>query len=195
MAKVVQLKSGDWFQLKITLKDVKPAIWRRFLVPSDIRLPDLHKVIQTVMRWSNSHLHQFVIDGSFYCLPDEDSIAECIDYRKIKLDQVMLKEKQVISYDYDFGDGWEHRIVLEKIMRGSDVKRAVCLAGKRHCPPEDCGGPYGYMDLLKVISDPNDEEHVEMMEWLGGEFDPEYFDIEEINSMLKQKDYGCVSLD
>jgi len=195
MAKVLHLPRKDWYQLKISLNNIKPAIWRRFLVQSDIKLPDLHKAIQTVMGWTNSHLHQFIIDGKFYAEPDDESFAEIIDYRKIRLNKVLTEEKQTINYEYDFGDGWEHTITLEKILTDSTQKYPVCLEGKRSCPPEDCGGPYAYDDLLKVISNPEDEEYTEMIEWLGDGFDPEYFDKEDINDLLKERDYGCVTFD
>jgi len=195
MAKELQFQKHDWYQLKISLNNIKPPIWRRFVVESNIKLPDLHKVIQTIMGWTNSHLHQFIIDGKYYSEPDEDSFTECIDYRKIKLAQVLSSEKQTITYVYDFGDGWEHKLVLEEILQNHSQKSPACLAGKRSCPPEDCGGPYGYEDLLKVISDPKNEEYNEMIEWLGDDFDPEYIDIEEINEMLKERDYGCITLD
>ncbi len=195
MAKVLHLPKKDWYQLKISLNNIKPPIWRRFLIQSDIKLPDLHKAIQTVMGWTNSHLHQFIIDGKFYSEPDDESFAETIDYRKIRLNKVLTKEKQTINYEYDFGDGWEHTITLEKILTDSVQKYPACLEGKRSCPPEDCGGPYGYEDLLKVISNPEDEEYNEMIEWLGAGFDPEFFDIEEINDLLKERDYGCITFD
>ncbi|GAB4219310.1 MAG: plasmid pRiA4b ORF-3 family protein [Spirochaetota bacterium] len=192
--KTAKHKSNKWYQLKICLLHIKPLIWRRFIVNSDIKLPDLHKVIQTVMGWTNTHLHQFVKDDIIYSEPDEDSLIEYVDYRKIKLNQLLKKEKQYILYEYDFGDGWEHKIVLEKIITEGDFpKHPVCIGGKRNCPPEDCGGPYGYLDLLKIISNPENEEYDEMMEWLGGEFDPEYFDMELINDLLKSKNYGVIS--
>ena len=106
MAKVLHLPKKDWYQLKISLNNIKPEVWRRFLIQSDIKLPDLHKAIQTVMGWTNSHLHQFIIDGKFYSEPDDESFAEIIDYRKIRLYKVLTEEKQTINYEYDFGDGW-----------------------------------------------------------------------------------------
>ncbi|MEW6525457.1 MAG: plasmid pRiA4b ORF-3 family protein [Spirochaetota bacterium] len=193
--KITKLKNNEWYQLKISLNDIKPLIWRRFIVDSQIKLPDLHKVIQTVMGWTNSHLHQFIKDGKFYSEPDEESFIECIDYRKIKLNQILQKEKQSFIYEYDFGDGWEHKIVLEKIIKGNIYKHPLCIDGQRSCPPEDCGGPYGYQDLLKIISNPNNDEYDEMMEWLGNDFDPEHFDIELINERLKRKNYGLITFD
>ena len=195
MAKIIQFQKSDWYQLKITLKNVKPAIWRRFVVPADIPLPDLHLIVQTVMGWYNSHLHQFIIDGEFYTEPDEYSIDRCIDYRNIKLNQVITAEKQTFEYEYDFGDGWEHIIELEKVLKEHDQPSPVCLAGKRACPPEDCGGPFGYSDLLEILSDKEHEEYRETIEWLGNDFDPEYFDIEEINALLTEDDYGCPVID
>ena len=195
MAKVIQLKSSEWYQLKISLNNVKPLIWRRFVVNSDIKLPDLHKVIQTVMGWTNSHLHQFVADKKFYCEPDPDSATEYTDYIKVKLNQILAKENQSIIYEYDFGDGWEHEIVLEKILPEHIKKHPYCTEGEKSCPPEDCGGPFGYEDLLGILSNPDDDEYKEMIEWLGDDFDPEYFDIEEINDMLKDRDYGCIAFD
>lgn len=195
MAKVLQLKSSEWYQLKISLNNIKPLIWRRFAVNSDIKLPDLHKVIQTVMGWTNSHLHQFIVDGKFYSEPHEDSLLEDADYSKIKLNQILSKEKQSITYEYDFGDGWEHEIVLEKKLPDHIKKYPYCAEGEKSCPPEDCGGAPGYENLLKIISDPGDDEYDEMIEWLGDDFDPDYFDIDEINDMLKDKDYGCITFD
>jgi len=195
MTKVVQIRTNNYFQLKITLNYIKPAIWRRFIIDSNIKLPDLHKVIQTVMGWTNSHLHQFINDDKFYSEPDEDSFTENIDYRKIKLSHILFKEKQSIIYEYDFGDGWEHEIVLEKILSDHKYKYPICIDGERNCPPDDCGGPGGYENLLEIISNPKKKEYDEMIDWLGGDYDPDFINIEEINEMLKEKDYGCITLD
>lgn len=194
MTNVIHLKDFECYQLKITLNHIKPVIWRRFIVDSNIKLPDLHKIIQTVMGWTNSHLHQFAKDRKFYSEPEEDSYSKYIDYRKIRLNQIVANEKESFSYEYDFGDGWEHEIVLEKILKNHKQKYPVCIDGKRNCPPEDCGGPFGYENLIDALADSRHEDHSEMMEWIGGGFDAEYFDIEEVNEMLKEKDYGCITL-
>ncbi|MBN2050380.1 MAG: plasmid pRiA4b ORF-3 family protein [Spirochaetales bacterium] len=186
MIKENQAQDNKVYQLKISIKSIKPAIWREFIVPSTILLPDLHEVIQIVMGWTNSHLHQFIINGDFYSEPDEEAMMKYIDYTDIALRQVVSKEKETFVYEYDFGDGWEHTITVEKILPDSPLKHPLCLAGKRNCPPEDCGGPFGYMDLLRIISDPKNKEYKEMIEWLGSGFDPEYFDPDEINQMLKE---------
>src|SRR5208337_4543131 len=127
--------------------------------------------------------------------PDEDELMEFIDYRKIKLNSLITNEKQKFYYDYDFGDGWEHTIILEKIIqKDKDIKYPVCIDGKRKCPPEDCGGDGGYEDLIEILKSPGNEEYEDMIDWLGGEYDPEEFNIDEINEMLKEKDYGCIEL-
>ncbi|HOU84561.1 MAG TPA: plasmid pRiA4b ORF-3 family protein [Spirochaetota bacterium] len=195
MGKLIKLKVNEVYQLKITLQETKPEIWRRFLVDSSIKLPDLSKVIQTVMGWTNSHLHQFVKDRKIYSEPDEQSYRESVDYRKIRLNQFMTEEKQSVIYDYDFGDGWSHKIVLEKIISDKIQNYPECIGGKRACPPEDCGGPFGYGNLIEILSDPDNEEYDSMMDWLEGDYDPEFFDMEEVNEMLKEKDFGCVEFD
>jgi hypothetical protein len=182
MPNVKQLKSPNAYQLKISLDHVTPAIWRRFVVDSDIKLPDLHKVIQTVMGWYNSHLHLFRINDRLYSFPDEEAFLDYIDYRKIRLNAVITKEKQKFHYDYDFGDGWEHTLALEKIVpKEKGTKYPICVDGKRSCPPEDCGGPGGYEDMLEIIKDPSDEQYEEMLDWLGGDFDAEGFDVDSVN--------------
>ena len=180
------------YQVKIVLIDTKPKIWRRLLVSSDILLVDFHRIIQTTMGWTNSHLHRFN-DGVMDYSPKEFEVEDSIDSRKVKLKKILKKEGSKILYEYDFGDSWDHDIILEKIIK-EDVKGQIpeCMSGKGNCPPEDCGGTWGYMDLLKTISNPKHEDYKSMMDWLGGEFDPAFFDKELINSQLKQKDFGCI---
>jgi hypothetical protein len=161
------------YQIKITLKDVKPPIWRRIQVKSDITLHSLHRTIQTAMGWEDGHLHKFDIRA-----PSSEP--------KVRLNQLNLVEKQKFLYVYDFGDNWEHTILVEKILPIDEkTQYPICLAGERSGPPEDCGGPWGYMDLLDVLDDPNDPEYDERVEWIGEDFDPELFDIEKINKRLK----------
>ncbi len=175
------------YQLKIVLQDVKPSIWRRFLVDSNVKLPDLHEIIQVVMGWTNSHLHQFTIDDVDYCEPNEEAMEECVDYRKIKLNELIKNEGDVFYYEYDFGDGWLHKITLEKILPyDKNQKYPFCIAGKRSCPPEDCGGPGGYETILQIIKNPKHEEYQDWMVWLGDDFDPNHFDVNEINDLLRE---------
>lgn len=175
------------YQFKITLKGIRPPIWRRFQVKSHIRFLDLHRIIQEVMGWEDAHLHQFFIGG--YHLTDRDTIEEGGygdgDVAKIWLDKFVGQEGQKFVYEYDFGDGWAHQLVLEKVLEpeaGATYPR--CLTGKRACPPEDCGGIWGYQELLEVLQDPENPEREDMLEWLGGEFDPEEFDPTWVNEVL-----------
>jgi len=174
------------YQLKITLKESRPPIWRRFQVRSDVTLAKLHRIIQEVMGWFDGHLHQFIVGRIYYGVPDPDDLSETRDERKVRLDQILSVPGRKIVYEYDFGDGWEHEIVLEKILSPDPKTRYPrCLDGARACPPEDCGGIYGYADFLEAIRNPEHEEHEEMLEWIGGEFDPEEFDLEAVNQSLK----------
>lgn len=180
------------FQIQIVLTNTKPKIWRRLLVSSDILLVDFHRVIQTAMGWTNSHLHLFN-DGITDYSPKEFEVEDSRNSRTIKLKTLLKKEKSKILYEYDFGDGWIHNILLEKIIDEEDKGQIPrCLKGKGNCPPEDCGGTWGYMELIRTISNPRHEDYDSMMEWLGGEFDPNFFDVDQINQQLKQKNYGCL---
>ena len=179
------------YQLKVTLNGFRPPIWRRLLVPGNINLGSFHVVLQIVMGWTNSHLHQFISGRTMYGIPDDEFGGgfdlEIEDENKYNLSQLLKKEKDFLKYEYDFGDGWEHKIILEKILPyESSVKVPSCIKGKRACPPEDCGGIWGYHDLIEVINDISHPEHKEMLEWLGGDFDPEYFDVNEINEILSK---------
>ncbi len=187
------------YQIQILLRGSNPKIWRRVLIPSDLLLSDFHKIIQTTMGWTNSHLHQFIKDRTFYTrrMADDDFWGEKdnVDYLKIKISDLLKKEKDRIINEYDFGDSWEHDIILEKINNnGVNENIPTCLTGKNNCPPEDCGGIWGYSDMLEILKHPDNEEYEEYVEWLGEEFDPKYFDKNEINEMLKTKDFGCFEL-
>ena len=187
------------YLIKISIKDSKPLIWRRLLIESGILLPELHKIIQSTMGWTNSHLHHFIKNDTFYTvkLSADDFWDDLnnVDYRNVRLNDLLKKEKETIVYEYDFGDGWEHNVFLEKILpMDNNSNYPVCLAGKMNCPTEDCGGIWGYSAMLKIIKDPGHTEYKTYMDWLGGEFDPEYFNKEEVNELLKKKDYGCSEL-
>ena len=175
------------YQLKVTLVDSKPPIWRRVLVQNNIALDKLHLVLQILMGWTNSHLHQFIFDGVFYGIQDNDFGVDMDveNEEKYKLNQLLKFEKDMLKYKYDFGDGWEHKILLEKIVPfEKNNKLPLCIKGKRACPPEDCGGVWGYEELLHTLSNKKDPEYDSMLEWLGGEFNSETFDIEETNQMF-----------
>jgi hypothetical protein len=173
----------QFFQIKISLKDIKPPIWRRILVSPEIKLDRLHDVLQIVMGWTNSHLHQFETPLGFIADPSF-GLEETKSSKKITLQSVLSRPKSHIRYEYDFGDGWEHQIQLEKVVELDDPVLAVCLGGVRACPPEDCGGPWGYGNMLAILKDPKHPEYESMTEWIGPKFNPEFFDIKAINKRL-----------
>lgn len=173
------------YQLKITLKGARPPIWRRVLVPSNLLLSQLHTVVQRAMGWYGGHLHEFTVGRESYGVPDPDYRDDVLSERRVRLDQLVPREKGKLRYLYDFGDSWDHEILVEKILTPDpSVRYPVCIAGKRECPPEDVGGVWGYADFLEAIADPNHPEHGNLLEWVGGEFDPEAFDLEAVNRQL-----------
>lgn len=175
------------YQLKVTLRGSRPPIWRRVLVPGKFSLHKLHQVVQLVMGWTDSHLHQFIIDGQYYSIPSPEDFEPVRDERRHSLSQIATREKRKFFYEYDFGDSWEHVIVVEKILSPeSGFKYPACIKGKRACPPEDVGGLWGYGTFLEAIGDPHHEEHDSYLEWVGGDFDPEACNIGEINQALAQ---------
>lgn len=178
-------KDSKVFQLKATLAAVRPAVWRRILVRDDMTLADLHDILQLAMGWTNSHLHQFIKGQTYYGIPDEMEDMETIDESTVRLATVFRAPKSSIIYEYDFGDGWEHKIVLEKILpAATDGTIPRCLAGSGACPLEDSGGPYGYANLLKALKNPKDPEHDNAMEFAPEDFDPAAFDLAEVNEDL-----------
>ncbi len=181
------MPTGLTYQLKITLRDSRPPIWRRVLVPGDFSLHKLHRVAQIAMGWTDSHLHQFLVGEICYGEPHPDDEIEMNDERRFTLNQIAPREKSKFVYEYDFGDSWEHEILVEKVLPPEPgVKYPLCVKGKRACPPEDVGGVWGYDTFLKAIRDPDHEEHDSYLEWIGGEFDPEAFDLDEINQELRR---------
>lgn len=175
------------YQLKVTLKDITPPIWRRLEVPSEITLYRLHQVLQIAFGWWDAHLHQFIAHGAYYGEPDPELEMDVVSERSTRLHSIARKVKDRFIYEYDFGDSWEHDLVLEAILTPEPgVKYPRCLAGKRHRPPEDVGGPRGYQEFLAAIRDQDHPEHEEYLEWAGGSFDPEAFDLAEVNRGLKR---------
>lgn len=175
------------YQFKVTLKHIHPPIWRRFQVTSDVTFYRLHLVLQAVMGWENCHLYQFVIQGIRSGDPDPEYELSDVNAKRVRLQQVLTRSKMKFLYEYDFGDSWQHEVVLEKVLPPAEsVRYPVCLAGARACPPEDCGGVAGYERLLENLRNPEHERYEEITEWLGGEFDPEAFDLERVNRELKR---------
>jgi len=179
-------------QLKIELKYIKPVIWRRFLVDFSISLDKLHDIIQDVMGWEHAHLYSFYFRKLEYTLHFEDDFADFVEdvenSKKTKLNTLGITPKDQLKYLYDQGDSWEHIIKVEKIYEAPDgITIPHCLEGARNCPPEDCGSFPGYEDIVLSMKKPTSKEAREFIDWLGEPYDPEYFDINEINKILKLK--------
>lgn len=186
--KVLNPSTTPLYQLKITLRDIKPPIWRRVLVSGGCTLAQLHTVIQAAMGWSDYHLHEFRVGREVRigtADPEWDAPGEVRDERKVFLSSLAPEAKDKFTYAYDFGDGWEHTVLVEKLLPADPAAAVpVCLAGKGACPPEDCGGPWGYSEMLAILADPQDPEHAERLEWLGGAWDAAAFDLEATNRRL-----------
>lgn len=187
---MAKLGTGDTiYQLKVTLCDIHPPIWRRLLVPSNSTLFQLHEILQVAMGWTNSHLHQFVIGEAFYGIPDDEfeDAVKIKDERDFTIAKVLPKKGRKIVYEYDMGDCWEHLVAVEEIHSPTGWKpNTQCLDGARRCPPEDVGSTPGYENFLAAIKDQKHPEHDELLEWVGGSFDPEVFSTDEVNDDLKR---------
>jgi hypothetical protein len=178
----------DIYQLKITLLNIEPKIYRIVQVPAAITLRNLHKVIQKVMAWENCHLYHFVKGKVFYAPQStEFSFAQGMSDRSVPLSDLLPKVRNKLIYEYDFGDGWLHEVLLQKILSADEgVCYPVCIEGKFAAPPEDSGGTPGYCDLLEALDDPDHEGHEDAVAWLGDGFDPEFFDLERVNRQLRR---------
>jgi len=185
-AKAKAAGEAPLYQLKITLQWSKPAIWRRVMVRSDLRLDRLHQVIQLVMPWTNSHMHQFIAGDVYYGPADQEG-AETRDESRHTLAELAPAAKNKFQYEYDFGDGWLHEVTVEKILPPDPAcKHPICLGGANACPPDDCGGIPGYYDLLEILKHPKHPEHEHYLEWIGGEWDAKAFDLAGTNAQLKR---------
>jgi hypothetical protein len=177
-------KAGEVFRLKIALEWITPQIWRRVEVP-DCPLDTLHEVIQRAMPWSSSHLWCVLVGRTRYIDPEFMDFEEDRPATETRLGELHADGVKKFQYEYDFGDGWIHRVTIEKLVpREAGVKYPRCTAGARACPPDDCGGPHGYGRLLDILAHPTHREHADTIEWLGGPIDPEAFDPDAVNKEL-----------
>ena len=176
--------AGDIVRLKVTLRGIRPPIWRRLLVPKTMRLDRLHFVLQIAMGWRGGHLHAFTIDGREY--GDPAMLDHVENEKQLTLGGIPRAGVKRFTYTYDFGDDWEHVIAIEKTEPPAAGQHyPVCVAGKRGGPPEDCGGVHGYMEMLEVLADPAHPEYKEYVERLEDEsFDAEDFPLDAINQTL-----------
>lgn len=174
------------YQFKVSLKGIDPPVWRRIQIPASYSFWDLHVALQDAMGWLDYHLHVFRVanvetgETDEIGIPDDGPFADelaCLPGWEVVVADFFRKPGDCADYEYDFGDSWEHEVVLEAIVsRVPKGKYPRCLAGARACPPEDCGGISGYEELLKTIRDPSHEEFESTMQWLGGSFNPDAFD-------------------
>jgi hypothetical protein len=188
-----RIKPVPLYQLRVDLDGAEPAVWRRLLVRRDVNLSLLHAALQVAMGWSNSHLHQFVIERKRYSTSyvgqhvyaDQEPDLEEAEFM---LCNVVKREQAQFVYEYDFGDCWLHLLTVEKIIRsgGPVCNVALCIDGENACPPDDCGGIGGYAELLRIIRNPKHEEYTTMRTWLGGPFDPLAFDLAHTNKWLQK---------
>ena len=169
-------------RLKVSLDDVEPKVLRRIEVPADIKLDRLHLILQAALGWMNSHLYEIRIQDARYGVPDPEWLEETRDAHKAKLIDV-LEGAKTLRYLYDFGDGWEHSVKVEALTAPEpDVAYPRLIEASGRCPPEDVGGPWGYGDLIEALQDPDHEQHAEMREWVGDDYDPHKFDAEPLKA-------------
>ncbi len=175
-------------QFRITLNHSKPLIWRRIQVESNATFLELHIAIQLAMGWTNSHLFEFMDREKTFCLPSEEN--DLFDKEKLnaseeRIENYFKEAGDEITYLYDFGDSWEHQVVLEKTVPiQKDMKYPVCVAGAMNCPHEDSGGLHGFYEKLEIIQDEHHPEYREIITWLGKKYDPFLFDMDKVNKQL-----------
>ena len=174
------------YVVKVTLLGTSPPVWRRVSLPRDITLHNLHRTLQIVMGWTNSHLHQFVVQRQRISDPRSRVRTKVANENRTRLGELIWTVGARLLYEYDFGDGWQHELLLEEVLLGDETFQQTCVAGKRRCPPEDCGGPRGFAELLEAMADANHPDHEDVCARLG-DFAPESFSKEEINRRLRRR--------
>jgi Plasmid pRiA4b ORF-3-like protein len=175
--------SNNILSLKVTLRGLKPPVWRRLLVPGTMTLGELHTAIQAAMGWEDCHLHAFDIAGEQF--GDRRTVDDVADENRPTLNSLARSGVARFTYTYDFGDDWEHTIAIEKSVPAvAGQAYPACIAGKRNCPPEDCGGVWGYAELLAAMADPGHPDHADYAEQFGEDFDPDDFHFDYANTVL-----------
>lgn len=172
-------------QISVALAHIHPLVWRRLVISPDLTLADLHRVIQRAMGWQGYHLHVFDVRGDEYGVPHPGDDPPVLGEGTLTLREALPRVRSSLFYTYDFGDNWEHQVRLEARLP-EPALTPRCIAGAQACPPEDCGGPPDYVLLLEALADHEHSEHEELTEWIGGDFDPTAFDLDEVNVRLAQ---------
>ena len=177
----------DVYVIKVTLLETRPPVWRRILVPREITLRNLHRTLQTVMGWTNAHLHQFVLPGTRNFGLKRGFGGKIGNENRTTLGALLEFPGAKLLYEYDLGDCWRHELVLERVLVGDESFQQMCVAGERQCPPEDSGGPQGFAELLKAFAQEAHREHKSARAWLGADFAPGSFEPDEINRQLRRR--------
>ncbi len=177
-----------FYEFRVELTGIAPPVWRMIQVPHRTALHGLHQVIQVAMGWTNSHLYLFHVGGRRYSEPSPEWDLEVRDSTRARLAEIISGGSLSFLYEYDLGDSWMHEVTLQRTLEVRGEERPRCTGGARACPPEDCGGPPGYSDFLEAISDPDNDDHEEMLDWAGGHFDPEDFDAHGVDLALRRLD-------
>lgn len=192
----VKLHSGDLVEIKVTLNEVEPTVWRKFIINTDANLVELHMAIQKSMGWKNCHMYDFVVNNGEKTFSPNDmsdlfgNEDDSADPSGVTIGDLLFIEVENIQYNYDYGDGWEHTVEIgKKVSPQPGTQYPLCTEGAGACPPEDCGGPHGYMDLCAILSNPEDEDYKEMRQWLGKGFDPSKFSVAKANKELRSKSW------
>jgi hypothetical protein len=176
----------DIYRVRVTLRGIEPVVWRQIELSGQTTLRQFHRILQIAMGWENCHLHEFVVNGQRYGVPDSDAPREVLREGRFRLAALLPQPGSEMLYIYDFGDYWQHDIRLEAIFAaepGSQYPRV--LNGARSCPPEDCGGPVGYADLLEILVNPAHEQFEDMRQWVGSRFNAEVFSADAVNERLR----------
>jgi hypothetical protein len=192
MIKRPKKSKGDLLVFRIELEGTDPLVWRRFIARGNLTFFQLHNLIQKIMGWSNSHLFVFFLSrDDFIGTAELNDSADCRfrDARLLRVDEVFVQPGFNLGYEYDLGDSWVHRIYLEnRCTYSPDLEPVpICIAGEQACPPENCGGVSAFEHLKKVVSDPGHEEFQAVRSWLGQDYDPARFSIDDINRKLKPR--------
>jgi hypothetical protein len=182
----------EFIQLKISLKKSNPLIWREFQVYRDTTFFELHHIIQITMGWQNYHMCEFNLDGyRIGAIFEDDNYGSdsVLDSKTVKLSDVISNKGDIITYEYDFGDGWQHTIEVQDFLDAdSNISYPICIDGQMACPPEDCGGIHGFYDYLEILKDKKHPEYKELKTWMPRGYDPTKFDKEKVNKQLDKLD-------
>jgi hypothetical protein len=180
------ISGNEICQIKVTLLRTVPPIWRRLLVPSNLTMSGLHDLLQLAMGWKDCHSHDFQLGGRSYGAIHLEQVGpDNLNERKVRLHQVFPRIRAKVVYTYDFGDCWRHAVILERCLQADpNMSYPACTGGAGACPPEDCGGVGGFYSLLRTLRNPQHELYKQLLEWVGGNYDPEVFSIEAVNRVL-----------